>query len=98
MKTIKEILVLIKEEFNRINYGGLCITALRLRKLNKITPEEYYLWVGYWIAYSRTRKVFYNYKGEKTPDKAQYAWIPRLKKNRNNWIDKHIKLNYENNI
>lgn len=93
MRTIKEILVIIKEEFNIRYYNGLCNTTYNLCIKNKITYDEYLLWKDYWEDYAKTQMVFYYYAGDKTLDNTYWAWRVGLKKPRNNWLDKHIKLN-----
>ena len=107
MKDIKEILVLVKEEFNNpmllgeeeYYYNCLCDVITLLRKNNIISDEELFLFDDYWDNYSKTHKVFYGINDEKILSKdrdssnSYYGWPEGLKKGRNRWLNKHIKIN-----
>lgn len=98
MKTIKEILILVKKEFNRnlldgYEYIGLCETVSGLSYYNIITPTERLKFNNYWDKYAKTHKQFYDIYGNKINDNWMLAWKPYSKPYRNKWLNKHIKLN-----
>lgn len=82
MKTIKEILELILEEFESEDnfYSGLCYTNASIY-FNKDTNLDEYMMLSKYIR----EHVVLIHKG--------YGWCPSDKLSRIDWLKKHIELN-----
>lgn len=74
MKTIKQILILVRQEIidqtyftttteSKVYYG-LCQVAGYLFKENKLTSFELNIFNQYWNTYAQTVKVFYRFKDD----------------------------------
>ena len=91
MKTIKEILILVKKEFNKPKkeYPGLCRVGTILYRKKILTKEEYYLY----DKYIRDSKEYKEWEKGERSQYGLYVWKKYMKTDRNKWMNKHIALN-----
>lgn len=86
MKTIKELLTLLKKHYIELhkspNSGsGLCYSAHNLYRIGKIKGTEYYILSNY-IELNKPANIY-----------SIYWWPVNNTVSRIKWIEKHLKLN-----
>lgn len=95
MRTIKELLILMKEEYsktkNDTNITGLC--SLLYPLYIKLTIEEYRILYNYINNHRPNVKHYYTHRDIPTPDSNQFWYKISDRLNRYKWLNKHIKLN-----
>jgi len=98
-KSLKELLELVKENFNADTRIGLCDSIYALNFINTITEIERDKINKYLKEYGSTLKSYYIFKSLTTVVKTDlfsdnvYYWHPYFKKSRIEWLDENIKLN-----
>ena len=96
-KSILELLILVKNLYNEgilYHNTGLCLISFDLRKDGIITIEEEEFFDKYLIDSNRDNKVFYDMGKEvKEYNGSCHIWKKDDVEGRNNWLNKHIKLN-----
>jgi hypothetical protein len=98
MRTIKELLQLVRDTFlrepitsNRYSYSGLCDTINVLRWTDVLKNDEVYLIKSY-MKDNTPVTTFYDSSGDITNDPDEYWWPMYEKENRLAWLDKHISV------
>ena len=103
MKTIKEILILIRDEFDNPKnkdciHNGFCSARTELRWMNKINAQEYNLFDEFYEKAVKNRTIFWTVLWESEKIKINdcenklgyYLFKSRDKTRRLKWINKHI--------
>jgi hypothetical protein len=90
MRTIKELLILLKEKYKKNNDWGLC-NALKYSPY-PLPFEEYYTLLQY-MKDHRPGSKYYDHNNRITSDPEQFWYKIGDKLNRYRWLNKHIKLN-----
>ena len=95
MRTIHKILIEVKTNYlrNIKFYGKWCHGLCNASDHASITYEERLLFNEYLQNAFKNRKVFYDYKGIKTPERYQFVWKKENQESRIKWLNKHIKNN-----
>lgn len=95
MKSLSEICELVKKEYVEGKdidqpYSGMCTVVLRLRAEGKLSLEDKERFTLEYQKFIKNRRVFYDYFGNKTHNKSQFAWNPKNRPARNKWLDQRI--------
>jgi len=88
MKTINEILKVVREDFKTSPFKGLCKVADNSKSLTEWEKVRFKAFV-----YDSTYNIMTNYtiKGEERPRKSGlYVWKMEDRKSRENWLNEHI--------
>lgn len=95
-KSLSEICQLVKDEYvirshpDGNVYNGMCFPALWLRRSNKLTYKEYDKFSAEYDKFTKNRRVFYYYSGEKVSSKLYFAWPIQNRAARIKWLDQRI--------
>lgn len=89
MKSLVQVLILIKEEYNRNPVAGMCYTARSLWRREKITLEERALFTKEWAKTVARKKRFYTHVDDMTTA-PEYGWRVGNMTARNSWLTQRI--------
>jgi hypothetical protein len=90
MKSLVQVLILIKEEYNKYPSSGLCLATISLIRRDTITPEEGMLFEAEYAKTANRKKRFYDCMDRPTGLKSEWGWKVGNVVGRNKWLNHRI--------